>query len=120
MKKCLFLTMLVFTAFFAIGQDSSNVKQKGETVKPVKVWKNGKTMDATDIKLTVVYEDLESYATLYYVLKDSTGVTLSDGNINVDEEDYKKWVVAPNRIKWVYNFSIRFLKLEELQQKQAK
>lgn len=120
MKKCLFLTMLVFTAFFAIGQDSSKVKQRGELIKPVKVWKNGKTLDARDIDLAVVYDNLESYATLYYVLKDSVSVVLSDGNITLDGKEYRQWVVAPNRIAWVYNFAIRSLRLEEVSQKQAK
>ncbi len=120
MKKCLFLTMLVFTAFFAVGQDSVNVKKKGEPVRPIKVWKNGKTVDAVDIDIAVVYDNLESYATLYYVLKDSSSVVLSDGNITLDDKEYRQWVVAPNRIKWVYNFVIKSLRLEEVSQKQVK
>ena len=113
MKKVVFSTMLAFAAFTAMAQDSSKVKKKGEPVKPIKVWKNGSVVDATDIDLTVVYDDLESSAKLYYLLKDSTGVSLADGNIDVSGNDYKTWIVAPNRINWVYRFAIRFLKLQE-------
>jgi hypothetical protein len=112
MKKYLLSTVLVLVALFAVGQDSVKIKGKGESIRPIKIWKNGRTMDATDIDLVVVYDNLNSYATLYYVLKDSASVVLSDGNITLDDEEYKKWVLAPNRIRWVYNFAVRFLRLQ--------
>lgn len=92
--------------------DTAKKRVKGELIKPIKVWKGGATIDADEIDLTVVYDDLESSAKLYYVLTDSTGVQLADGNIDVSGDDYKTWVTANNRIRWVYNFAIRFLKLQ--------
>ena len=95
-----------------VKSDTAKKRGKGELIKPVKVWKSGQTVDADEVDLTVVYDDLESSAKLYYVLTDSTGVQLADGNIDVSGDDYKKWVVAPKRINWVYNFAIRFLRLQ--------
>ena len=95
-----------------VQSDTAKKRGKGELIKPVKVWKAGRTIDADEVDLTVVYDDLESSAKLYYVLTDSTGLQLADGNIDVSGDDYKKWVVAPNRINWVYNFAIRFLRLQ--------
>lgn len=92
--------------------DTAKKRGKGELIKPIKVWKGGATSDADEIDLTVVYDDLESSAKLYYVLTDSTGAQLADGNIDVSGDDYKTWVTANNRIRWVYNFAIRFLKLQ--------
>ena len=96
----------------AVVSDTAKKRGKGELIKPIKVWKGGATSDADEIDLTVVYDDLESSAKLYYVLTDSTGVQLADGNIDVSGDDYKTWTTAPNRIRWVYNFAIRFLKLQ--------
>lgn len=96
----------------AVVSDTAKKRGKGELIKPIKVWKGGATSDAGEIDLTVVYDDLESSAKLYYVLTDSTKVQLADGNIDVSGDDYKTWVTAPNRIRWVYNFAIRFLKLQ--------
>lgn len=101
-----------------VSSDTAKKRGKGELIKPVKVWKNGATIDADEIDLTVVYDDLESSAKLYYVLTDSTGVQLSDGNIDVSGDDYKAWNRAPNRINWVYNFAIRFLRLQTQTQTQ--
>ena len=127
MKKYMMMCLMAVCAFFAHGQkktavqnqpavkvqsDTAKKRGKGELIKPVKVWKGGHTIDADEVDLTVVYDDLESSAKLYYVLTDSTGVQLADGNIDVAGEEYKKWVVAPNRINWVYNFAIRFLRLQ--------
>ena len=95
-----------------VASDSAKKRGKGELIKPVKVWKAGQTIDADEVDLTVVYDDLESSAKLYYVLTDSTGVQLADGNIDVSGDDYKTWTTAPNRIRWVYNFAIRFLRLQ--------
>lgn len=95
-----------------VESDTSKKRGKGELIKPVKVWKNGQTVDADEVDLTVVYDDLESSAKLYYVLTDFTGVQLADGNIDVSGQDYKTWVQAPNRIRWIYNFAIRFLRLQ--------
>lgn len=96
----------------AVVSDTAKKRGKGELIKHIKVWKGGATSDADEIDLTVVYDDLESSAKLYYVLTDSTGVQLADGNIDVSGDDYKTWVTANNRIRWIYNFAIRFLKLQ--------
>ena len=95
-----------------VSADTAKKRAKGELIKPIKVWKAGNTVDMDQIDLTIVYDDLESSAKVYYVLKDSTGAAASDGNIDISGDDYKTWNTAPNRINWAYNFVIRALRLQ--------
>jgi hypothetical protein len=131
MKKYILILILSVGAFFAQAQrarvqsdttkpvvvrsDSSKHK-KGELIKPIKVWKNGASLDAESLDLTIVFDDLESSAKVYYSLKDSTGSQLADGNLDISGADYRTWNTAPNRINWAYNFTIRALRLQQRNQ----
>jgi len=99
-----------------VAGDTAKPKGKGELIKPIKVWKAGNTVDADEIDLTIVFDDLESSAKVYYSLKDSTGAQLADGNVDISGADYRQWNTAPNRINWAYNFTIRALRLQQRQQ----
>jgi hypothetical protein len=141
MKKYIFLFLISVCAFFAQAQnapkgqanavpkgastgsvgsssviDTAKPKGKGELIKPIKVWKNGASLDAESLDLTIVYDDLESSAKVYYSLKDSTGSQLADGNLDISGADYRTWNTAPNRINWAYNFTIRALRLQQRNQ----
>ncbi len=125
------MCLMAVCAFFAHGQkktavqnqpavkvesDTAKPKGKGELIKPIKVWKAGNTVDADEIDLTIVFDDLESSAKVYYSLKDSTGAQVADGNVDISGADYRTWNTAPNRINWAYNFTIRALRLQQRQQ----
>lgn len=125
------MCLMAVCAFFAHGQkktavqnqpavkvesDTAKPKGKGELIKPIKVWKAGNTVDADEIDLTIVFDDLESYAKVYYSLKDSTGAQVADGNVDISGADYRQWNTAPNRINWAYNFTIRALRLQQRNQ----
>lgn len=99
----------------AVVSDTAKKRAKGELIKPIKVWKAGNIVDMDEIDLTIVYDDLESSAKVYYVLKDSTNVAGFDGNIDISGADYKTWNTAPNRINWAYNFVIKALRLQQRQ-----
>jgi hypothetical protein len=131
MKKYIMMCLMAVCAFFAHGQkktavqnqpavkvesDTAKPKGKGELIKPIKVWKAGNTVDADEIDLTIVFDDLESSAKVYYSLKDSTGAQVADGNVDISGADYRTWNTAPNRINWAYNFTIRALRLQQRQQ----
>lgn len=98
-----------------VESDTAKKRGKGELIKPIKVWKAGNTVDADEIDLTIVYDDLESSAKVYYSLKDSTGAQVADGNLDISGADYRTWNTAPNRINWAYNFTIRALRLQNRQ-----
>lgn len=111
-------------AFFAQAQrarvqsDSARpVVVKGDLIRPIKVWKQGQSADAEEIDVTVVYDGLkDSTAKFYYVLKDSSGASLAEGNVDVPKSDYRQWNIANNRINWAYNYVIRFLRLQQRNQ----
>lgn len=113
MKKIIFSLLFAFVAAFSFAQaDTTKPKKKGELIQPIRVWKDGKLVDAQNIDLTSVFDDLESSAKLYYVLKDSVGAQLAEGNLSIDADDYRQMNVAPNKIAWVYRYAIRQLKLQ--------
>ena len=99
-----------------VAGDSAKPKGKGELIRPIKVWKAGNSVDAENIDLTIVFDDLESSAKVYYSLKDSTGAQVADGNLDISGADYRQWNTAPNRINWAYNFTIRALRLQQRNQ----
>lgn len=99
-----------------VAGDSAKPRGKGELIRPIKVWKAGNTIDADEIDLAIVFDDLESSAKVYYSLKDSTGAQVADGNLDIAGADYRQWNTAPNRINWAYNFTIRALRLQQRQQ----
>lgn len=132
MKKYILLFLISVCATFAQAQrariqsdstrpavvrsDSAKPRGKGELIRPIKVWKAGNTVDADEIDLTIVFDDLEASAKVYYSLKDSTGAQVADGNLDIAGADYRQWNTAPNRINWAYNFTIRALRLQQRNQ----
>ena len=131
MKNYILILILSVSAIFAQAQrarvqsdttrpvvvrSDSSKPRKGELIRPIKVWKQGQSVDAENIDLTIVFDDLESSAKVYYSLKDSTGSQLADGNLDIAGADYRQWNTAPNRINWAYNFTIRALRLQQRNQ----
>jgi hypothetical protein len=87
MRIFLAIVILAFT-FGAQAQDTTKPGKK--PIDKVKVWKDGKVYDADDIEVVCVYNDMESVARFYYRLEDSTGAVVSDGNVEIKGDDYKK------------------------------
>jgi hypothetical protein len=87
MRIFLAIIMLAFT-FGAQAQDSTKTSKK--PIDKIKVWKDGKVYDADDIEVVCVYNDMESVARFYYRLEDSTGAVVSDGNVEIKGDDYKR------------------------------
>jgi hypothetical protein len=100
----------------AVVADTAKPKGKGELIKPIKVWKDGNSVDADEIDCDIVYDDLKGSAKVYFQLKDSTGSSVASGNLGIDGADYRAYNNAPNKINWVYNFVIRALRLQNRQQ----
>jgi len=124
MKRIIFYVLFVFGSFGAYAQapvkkDSavSAVKKKGVEVNPIKVWKNGVSVDAVDLDVDVAYEDLDKMVRFYYQLKDSTGAQIANGNVEVSGDEYEDYKTKPNHAQRAYVIVLRYLKL---QQKPAK
>jgi hypothetical protein len=89
------------------------VKKKGIDVNPVKVWKDGKTVDGVDLDVDVAFEDLDKMVRFYYQLKDSTGAQIANGNVEMSGEDYEDYKSKPNHARAAYNYVLRYLRLQE-------
>ena len=87
MRIFLAIVILAFT-FGAQAQDSTKTSKK--PIDKIKVWKDGKVYDADDIEVICVYNDMESVARFYYRLEDSTGAVVSDGNVEIKGDEYKR------------------------------
>jgi hypothetical protein len=89
------------------------VKKKGIEVNPVKVWKNGASVNAVDLDVAVAYEDFDSMVRFYYELKDSTGVQIANGNVEVTGADYDDYKSKPNHDKRAYQIVLKYLRLQQ-------
>jgi hypothetical protein len=88
-------------------------KRKGIDVNPVKVWRDGKTVDGVDLDVDVAYEDLDKMVRFYYQLKDSAGVQIANGNVEVTGKDYDDYKTLPNHAQRAYNIVLRHLRLQQ-------
>ena len=89
------------------------VKRKGIEVNPVKVWKNGQTLDGVDLDVDVAYEDLDKMVRFYYQLKDSAGAQIANGNVEVSGKDYDEYKTLPNHAQRAYQIVLRYLRLQQ-------
>ena len=65
-------------------------------ISPISIWKNGQQIQANNIKMYIVHDNLASSATFYYELlnvdaQTSQRISLSDGNLIIDGQDYIDW-----------------------------
>jgi len=94
--------------------DSVKARQKkGIDVNPVKVWKDGKTVDGVDLDVDVAFEDLDNMVRFFYQLKDSTGAQIASGNVEVSGKDYDDYKSLPNHAQRAYNIVLRHLRLQQ-------
>jgi hypothetical protein len=90
-------------------------KKKGIDVNPVKVWRDGRTVDGVDLDVDVAYEDLDNMVRFYYQLKDSTGAQIASGNVEVTGADYDDYKTKPNHARAAYQIVLKYLRLQQRQ-----
>jgi hypothetical protein len=59
-----------------------------KTIQTVSIWYNGITDNATIFNLTCINDNLFDSAIFYYELKDSSFITIADGNLTMSLPDY--------------------------------
>ena len=76
-------------------------------IKPLPIWKNGVTTNATFLLACLINDNLKDNATFYYSLLAETedrtpGEKLADGNLIISGEAYKDWTRANDEsILWI-------------------
>jgi hypothetical protein len=59
-----------------------------KTIQPVNIWYNGTNDIATILNLTCINDNLFDSAIFYYELKDSSFITIANGNLTMTLPDY--------------------------------
>jgi len=88
MKQLLTIILVSFSVSLSAQDTTAFVKKK--PIDRVKIWKDGKVYDADNIDVVCAFNDMETSATFYYKLSDSTGALVSDGNVVITGDDYKR------------------------------
>jgi len=74
-------------------------------IQPIQIWNAGQVQTATKFSLVTVYDDLETYATTYYQLLSTDDLQLSQGNQQINGQDYIDWNNEPDANDWILNWS---------------
>jgi hypothetical protein len=111
MKKVVFILAAIIGT--AQAQDST---KRPIPVQKFKVWSNGVSVDATDIDVDCVEDDLATYANFKYTLKDSTGQTLAMGFLKMTGADYKQYITLNNHADRAEAWVLKELRIQRRQQ----
>jgi hypothetical protein len=67
----------------------------GVQIQPVSIWVNGQSKQASELDAKIIFDDLATTAQFYYELKEVvdgvSAATLSNGNCQMDSQDYIDW-----------------------------
>jgi hypothetical protein len=116
--KQLLTIILVSFSLGAFAQDSTKTTRK-KPIERIKVWKDGKVYDADDIEIVCAFNDMESSATFYYKLEDSTGAIVSDGNVIICCDDYKRLSTLANWNDRAAAMVMRYLNVADRERRAA-
>ena len=111
MKK----VIIIIAALFGTAQAQDSTKRP-IPVQKFKVWANGASVDATDIDVDCVEDDLATFANFKYTLKDSTGATLAMGFIKMTGADYKQYITQNNHAQRATAWVLQQLRITRRQQ----
>lgn len=103
MKQLLTLAFIAlsFGSYAQLGSsiilNVDSVKQSNKRpIDRIKIWQNGTVYNAGDVDVVCVWDDLQTVARFYYTLKDSLGVTVSSGNVEITGQKYVDYSTKPN------------------------
>jgi len=116
MKYITTLAMLALT-FGAEAQTDST--KKPIPVQKFKMWYQGQLIDADDVDVDCVQDDLATFARFYYVIKDSTGKQLASGNLEMRGAAYQQYITQNNHAQRGTNWVLQQLNIQRRQQQAA-
>ena len=108
--------VFIIAAIIGTAQAQQDSTKKHIPVQKFKVWSNGVSVDATDIDVDCVEDDLATFANFKYTLKDSTGVTLAMGFVKMTGADYKQYITQNNHAQRATAWVLQQLRITRRQQ----
>ena len=115
MKK----VIIIIAALFGTAQAQQDSTKRPIPVQKFKVWANGASVDATDIDVDCVEDDLATFANFKYTLKDSTGQTLAMGFLKMTGADYRQYITLNNHADRAEAWVLKELRIQRRQQVEA-
>jgi hypothetical protein len=112
MKK----VVIIIAALIGTAQAQKDSTKRPIPVQKFKVWVNGASVDATDIDVDCVEDDLATFANFKYMLKDSAGVTLAMGFLKMTGVDYRQYITLNNHADRAEAWVLRELRIQRRQQ----
>lgn len=83
-----------------------------KAITPRTVWKDGIEQEATQLSLTIKFDNLDTEAVFTYVLSDDENTALVTGSIPIEGDDYQTWGQSTDANTDAYAFAARQLNLE--------
>lgn len=62
-----------------------------KTIQPIDVWVDGATQQATQLTLTIIFDNLDTEAVFNYVLSDNDNNALVTGRLPINGVEYQTW-----------------------------
>jgi len=62
-----------------------------KAIQPIDVWVDGMLKEATNLHLTLTYDNLETEAVFAYTLCDDENTALVNGRLPIEGDDYQTW-----------------------------
>jgi hypothetical protein len=82
-----------------------------KSITPITVWKDGVETDATQLTLTITFDNLETEAVFSYILSDKDNNALVSGLLPIDGSDYETWGQSSDANSDAYNYAANKLNL---------
>jgi hypothetical protein len=72
-------------------------------IQPVNIWVNGGVQAANNLEAYSIYDNLETNAKFYYMLK-KNDFTLITGNISIEGDAYTQWLINNFSTLWALEY----------------
>ena len=82
-----------------------------KTIQPINVWVDGATQQATQLTLTIIFDNLDTEAVFNYVLSDNDNNALVTGRLPIEGTDYQTWGQSTDANNDAYVFAAAALNL---------
>lgn len=82
-----------------------------KAIQPVNVWVDGAIQQATQLTLTIIFDNLDTEAVFNYVLSDNDNNALVTGRLPIEGVDYQAWGQSTDANNDAYVFAAAALNL---------
>jgi hypothetical protein len=74
-------------------------------IKPVSIWYNGQTINATIFSMNSISDNLSTNATFYYQLFSANNIQLAQGNLTIEGSDYTSYSSSQDSNAYAYDWA---------------